>query len=193
VNGTLGNVPTRANGTGGFTLASEQPVYVVGNYNANAATALPITGGTDSATAVIADTVTLLSTAYNDAGTLSTPFTPDNAADSYYRLAIATGKTLTFKQPSGTAQDYGTDGGIHNFLRYIENWGSSTLYYEGSMVSLYYSAYGTGAFKCCTTVYSPPTRKYSFDTNFLTPSLLPPGTPTFKDVVDLGFQQDLNP
>jgi len=61
------------------------------------------------------------------------------------------------------------------------------------MVNLYYSRYGTGAFKCCTTVYSPPTRNYSFDTNFLTPSLLPPGTPEFKDVVDLGFQQNLNP
>jgi hypothetical protein len=192
-NGTVNNVPTRPSGTGGFTVASEQPVYIVGDYNASAATGLPITGGTNSAASVIADTVTLLSTAYNDAGTLSSPFSPDTAATTYYRLAIASGKTLTFKQPSGFGNDYGTDGGIHNFLRYIENWGSATLHYEGSMVSLYYSEYGTGAFKCCTTVYSPPTRDYSFDTNFLTPSLLPPGTPTFKDVVDLGFQQDLNP
>jgi hypothetical protein len=194
VNGSLGNVPKSAAGTGGFTVASEQPVYVVGNYNANAANPLPQNTTTDSAAAVIADTVTLLSTQYDDDTALKSPFTPTTATDSYYRLAIASGKTLTFKRPSSSdPQDFGTDGGVHNFLRYIENWGNANLYYEGSMVSLYYSAYGTGAFKCCTTVYSPPTRHYSFDTNFLTPSLLPPGTPQFKDVVDLGFQQSLTP
>lgn len=189
-NGATNNLPTP-----GFTVASEQPVYIMGDYNAAASSGLPIATSTGTAASVIADTVTLLSNAYNDAGTLSSPFTPDTASTTYYRLAIASGKTLTFKQPSfsGVSQDYGTDGGIHNFLRYIENWGSASLYYQGSMVSLYYSAYGTGAFKCCTTVYSPPARNYSFDTLFLTPSYLPPGTPTFKDVVDLGFQQDLNP
>lgn len=138
--------------------------------------------------------MTLLSTAYSDQSSLTSPFTPTQAKDSYCRLAIASGKTLTFKRPpSSDPQDFGTDGGVHNFLRYIENWSGANLYYEGSMVSLYYSAYATGAFKSCTTVYNPPTRHYSFDTNFLTPSLLPPGTPQFKDVVDLGFQQSLTP
>jgi hypothetical protein len=197
VNGTLGNVPKKPDGTGGFTVASEQPVYVAGNYNANAASAWPApSGNADSAAAVIADTVTLLSTSYSDATSMASPMTPVTAGQSFYRLAIASGKTLTFKEPSGqttTHNDFGTDGGVHNFLRYIENWSSTNLYYEGSMVSLFYSAYGTGSFKCCTTVYNPPHRVYVFDTNFLTPSLLPPGTPQFKDVVDLGFQQDLNP
>ena len=191
VNGTLGNLPgKKADGTGGFTVASEQPVYIMGNYNASSAAQFT---GESVAAAVIADTVTLLSNQFSDLGTLQSPFTPDASRTTWYRVAIASGKTLPFKQPSGTSKDYGTDGGIHNFLRYIENWDGQTLNYKGSMVSLYYSAYETGAFKCCTTVYSPPTRNYSFDTNFLTPSLLPPGTPTFKDVVDLGFQQDLNP
>jgi hypothetical protein len=199
INGTLGNVPEKPDGTGGFTVASEQPVYVVGNYNANAGNVAqwPVAAGnTDSAAAVIADTVTLLSTSYSDPVSMSSPFSPVAAGQSFYRIAIASGKTLTFKEPPAQASvhnDFGTDGGVHNFLRYIENWGSTNLYYEGSMVSLFYSAYGTGSFKCCTTVYSPPHRVYAFDTNFLTPSLLPPGTPQFKDVVDLGFQQDLNP
>jgi Tfp pilus assembly protein PilX len=188
VNGTLDNLPTP-----GFTVASEQPVYVVGNYNATDSQYAP-TIYSDSAAAVIADTVTLLSKGYKDfESSLNAPITLSAATSSAYRLAIASGKTLTFKQPSGFSQDYGTDGGVHNFLRYLENWGGQSLYYSGSMVSLYYSRYGTGAFKCCTTVYSPPARRYYFDSNFLTPSLLPPGTPTFKDVVDLGFQQDLNP
>ena len=33
----LGNVPVRPdNGLGGFTVAAENPVYVMGNYNSNA-------------------------------------------------------------------------------------------------------------------------------------------------------------
>jgi hypothetical protein len=106
-------------------------------------------------------------------------------------LAIASGKNINFPQPAfaGVPQDYGTDGGVHNFLRYLENWGGQSLNYEGSMVSLFYSQYATGVFKCCGTVYSPPTRAYAFDTDFLDLSKLPPGTPKFRDVVNVGFQQ----
>ncbi|MEJ2080436.1 MAG: hypothetical protein P8Z74_20980, partial [Acidobacteriota bacterium] len=61
--------------------------------------------------------------------------------------------------------------------------------YEGSLVSLYYSEYATGIYKCCNAVYSPPDRDYKFDTEFLEPDKLPPGTPMFKDIVNLGFRQ----
>jgi hypothetical protein len=87
------------------------------------------------------------------------------------------------------ANDYGTDGGTHNFLRYLENWGGQTLNYKGSLVSLYYSIYNTGVYKCCTIVYSPPTRNYSFDADFALTGGLPPGTPLFRDVDTLGYRQ----
>ena len=190
VNGALGNLPLRPdNGLGGFTLASEQPAYVLGNYNA--------TGGgfgdPHAAAAILADTVTLLSNSWKDTSSFTSPATVAGrpAATSYYRLAIASGKNINFPQPAfaGVPQDFGTDGGVHNFLRYLENWGGQTLNYEGSMVSLFYSQYATGVFKCCGTVYSPPTRAYAFDTDFLDLSKLPPGTPKFRDVVNVGFQQ----
>ena len=73
-------------------------------------------------------------------------------------MAIAAGKNINFPRPAGGGNDFGTDGGVHNFLRYIEDWGPATLYYRGSLVSLYYSQYATGVFKCCTLVYSPPNR-----------------------------------
>ena len=61
-----------------------------------------------------------------------------------------------------TSTDYpfGTDGGVGNFLRFLEDWKTeSTLNYGGSLVSLYYSTYNTGIFKCCTySVYQPPNR-----------------------------------
>jgi hypothetical protein len=200
VNGARGNLPTRPDGTGGFTVAAENPVYVQGNYNANNG------GWTDphAAAAVIADTVTLLSngwddignTANNAAGSMRFPTQVGNrvANTTWYRMAIAAGKNKSFPQPTGwaAAQDYGTDGGLHNFLRYVESWGG-TLNYKGSLVSLYYSQYNTSIYKCCTVVYSPPTRAYSFDILFLNPSNLPPGTPSFRDVANVGYRQDFTP
>jgi hypothetical protein len=194
-------LPVRAdNNQGGFTVASENPVYVQGNYNSSAADPL-WTGGSNTtphaAAAIIADTVTLLSNNWTDANSLNNPTNTGGrvAANSYYRMAVAGGKNIPFPIPTwgGVSQDFGTDGGLHNFLRYLENWGGKTLYYNGSLVSMYYSEYNTGTFKCCATVYSPPTRSYAFDTLFLNPANLPPGTPMFQDVVNLSYHQNLTP
>ncbi|MBZ5600123.1 MAG: hypothetical protein LAN83_17590 [Acidobacteriia bacterium] len=201
VDGTLGKLPTRKDGTGGFTVASENPVYILGDYNANGAFATP-----DSAAAVIADAVTLLSrpaplptlakNGWSDFKSFYYPTTPGSrvAVDTWYRVAIAAGKNFNFPQPQGwgAAADYGTDGGVHNFLRYIEQW-PGNLNYQGSLVSLFYAQYATGVFKCCTTVYSPPNRVYSFDSLFLNPNNLPPGTPQFEDVNNVSYRQDFTP
>jgi Tfp pilus assembly protein PilX len=201
VDGTLGNLPTRPNGTGGFTVGSENPLYIVGNYNATAAGF----GANNAAAAVIADTVTVLSsnwnntgsTANNTRGSMEYPTLVGNrdAASTFYRVAIAAGKNMNFPQPAGfaAAADYGTDGGMHNFLQYLENWGGQNLNYRGSLVSLYYSQYATSIYKCCTTVYNPPTRNYAFDVLFLTPANLPPGTPMFRDVANVSYRQDFRP
>ena len=194
-------LPVRAdNNQGGFTVTSENPVYIQGNYNSSAADPL-WTGGSNTAphaaAAIIADTVTLLSNNWTDANSLNNPTNMGGrpAATAYYRMAVAGGKNAPFPIPNwgGVAQDFGTDGGLHNFLRYLENWGGQTLYYSGSLVSMYYSEYNTGTFKCCATVYSPPTRSYAFDTLFLNPANLPPGTPMFQDVVNLSYHQNFTP
>ena len=58
---------------------------------------------------------------------------------------------------------------------------------------MYYSQYNTGIFKCCNAVYGAPTRNYFFDTLFQDPSNLPPGTPSFQDVVSLSYHQAFTP
>jgi Tfp pilus assembly protein PilX len=194
VDGTLGNLPTRLdnpNPPGGFTVASENPVYVEGDYNASVGAGY---GDPHSAAAIIADAVTLLSNNWSDSVSLKNPNNLGGRAGntSWYRMAIAAGKTLAFPQPNWGGQDMGTDGGMHNFLRYLESWGG-TLNYEGSLVSLYSSQYATGVFKCCTTVYSPPTRAYQFDQLFLQPQNLPPATPMFQDVDNLSYHQNFTP
>jgi hypothetical protein len=115
-----------------------------------------------------------------------------NGTTTWYRAAIVAGKGVSFPQPAGTGPDYGTDGGVHNFLRYIESWGG-TLNYRGSIVSIYYNRQATGTFKCCTVVYRPATRGYNFDTSFLNPALLPPRTALFRDVNTTGFTRLLLP
>lgn len=202
VNGSLGHIPLKPDGTGGTTIASENPVYVQGNYNANNAGFGGNAGGVnEAAAAVIADAVTLLSLNYTDLRGLQNPTARGNrpAATSFFRLAIAGGKNINFRAPQvigagwTASDDFGTDGGVHNFLRYIEDWGGSTSNYLGSLVSFYYSRQAVGVFKCCNVVYGAPNRKYDFDQNFLDPSKLPPGTPRFQDIDNLGYHQDFRP
>ena len=54
---------------------------------------------------------------------------------------------------------------------------------------MFYNRQAVGLYKYNgnNNVYSPPTRGYNFDTDFLTPSLLPPHTPMFRDVNITGF------
>ena len=76
----------------------------------------------------------------------------------------------------------------------LEGNGATTVNYLGSIATFYFSRQASGIFKCCAlTVYNWPTRAFSFDTDFLTPTLLPPLTPVFRDIDDLGFSQEIRP
>lgn len=181
----------------GLTIASENPVYIDGDYNAGANGNF---GGSHVAASVAGDAVTLLSDNWNDINSFISPYDPTGrgAATTTYRTAIMAGKGISFLQPAtcGTStcyQDFGTDGGAHNFLRFLESWGGQTLYYRGAIASMYYNRQAIGTYKCCTTVYGAPTRGYNFDVEFLTPSLLPPHTPMFRDINTIGFTQTVLP
>ena len=186
--------PCPGGNTCGLAFASENPVYITGDFNANS-------GGNNwgdpsVATSVSADAVTLLSNNWNDINSFTSPYSTGSRSSitTWYRTAIVAGATPYFSNPSCVvAQDFGTDGGVHNFLRYIENWGGQTLNYKGSIVYMYYSRQANSFYKCCNTVYSPPTRGYNFDSNFLTPALLPPRTPLFRDVNTTGWTRLLLP
>jgi hypothetical protein len=186
----------------GLAIATENPAYIQGDFNANS-------GGNgfndpNIAVSVNADAVTLLSNNFNDVNSFAFPYTTSttqrNAVTTYYRAAVMAGKGVSFPQPTtcGTVAcyaDYGTDGGVHNFLRFLEDWSNQTVDYRGSIISMYYNRQAVGTYKdgLSNTVYVPPTRGYNFDTEFLTPSLLPPRTPLFRDVNTTGFTQLLLP
>jgi Tfp pilus assembly protein PilX len=209
VDGSLGNVPVRADtGKGGFTVAAENPVYILGDYNssvadptwANPAAPEPA----HAAAAVIADAVTMLSNNWSDLVSLGSPSNDGGrpALSTYYRVAVAAGKNIDFPVNVCCAwsgnDDWGTDGGVHNFLRLLETWspaaGKQTLNYKGSLVSMFYSTYATGTDKNGNgATYEPPNRNFIFDPLFTKPQNLPPGTPLFRDIDNLSYRQSFTP
>jgi hypothetical protein len=66
------------------------------------------------------------------------------------------------------------------------------LNYSGSIVNLYNSYNNNGKWKCCTTVYDPPIRDWTFDSTFTDPNRLPPGAPFVYYITFTGFQR-VNP
>ena len=157
VNGSIINLGTACYGAApnppcGLTIASENPVYIQGDYNAPGGS---LTAAGTVATSVAADAVTLLSDNYNDVNGFMNPYLDNNnnftgrvAVTTSYRVAIIAGKQIPFAIPPGEPQvDFGTDGGLHNFLRYIEDWGAASLNYQGSLVSFYYSRQAVGLYK----------------------------------------------
>jgi hypothetical protein len=199
VNGNLINLPLcPAAVTCGLTIATENPAYIQGDFNSNSAGG----GFTDPsvAAAVIADAFTLLSNEWHDVNTFSSPFNAGGrqANTAWYRLGVVAGKGISFPIPNWDttaidgSQDFGTDGGVHNFMRFLERW-NGTLNYTGSIVSMYYNRQAVGLYNSGGNNYSPPNRGYQFDTNFLNPVLLPPRTPMFRDLNTTGFTQLLLP
>jgi hypothetical protein len=194
VNGGLGRIPSP-----GLTIASENPVYVQGDFNANGS---DTAAEPNMACAIIADAVTLLSNDWNDIRSFVSPNNANarQATTTGYRMGIIAGKSMAFPRPTGwtSMRDFGTDGGAHDFLRTLESWG--TLSYRGSLVSFYRSRQAVSTYKSGVSlaanqrnVFSVTTRTLAFDTDFLVPTELPPGTPAFRDVNTLTFRQLLRP
>jgi len=184
----------------GLTIASENPVYVQGNFNATAGS---VTSEPNIAAAIIADAVTLLSNYWNDIRSFTSPHLASGrtAAQTGFRMAVLAGRSRPFTRSTSwtSMPDFGTDGGAHDFLRYIENW-TNQLNYSGSLVSFFYSRQAVGTYKSGVSssaaqrnVFSITNHAFTFDTDFLAPTTLPPGTPSFRDVNTLTFRQLLRP
>lgn len=189
----------------GFTFASEQGVYVQGNYNATGINTLPTSGNspysdyqpfntaTHIAASVVGDAITILSNSWNDAQSFSSPYDQSArlASTTQMRFAMIAGDTIASKEVAPNQGGISPDlnGGVHNFKRFLERWTGNRLDYSGSLINLFLSHNNNGSFKCCNTVYNPPIRNWVFDSTFLDPARMPPGTPFFQYVQTTGFQR----
>jgi hypothetical protein len=159
----------------GFTVATPQPLYVKGHYNAPVALLRGTTNTTITVPAsLVGDSITVLSPAWNDA----------NANQSLgSRIAVPTTVNAAFLAgivPT-TMGEY--SGGVENFPRFLEDWSGKTFTYNGSMVVMYQSQHATGLWEGTGTtydIYNPPVRGWAFDSNFTNPAKLPPATPVVR-------------
>jgi len=206
INGSVlpGNYPSDdEKNTEGFTVASENGVYVQGNYNVtsvNPATAPAVTTSNrysplDTAThipaSVVGDAVTILSNKWNDAQSFAFPYAVSSrtANDTAVRFAMITGDSLTALKPSPTVSFEGHNGGLNNLPRFIEDWTGRRSFYSGSMINIYNAFNNNGRWKCCTTAYVPPTRDWTFEDSFSNSNRLPPGTPFVYFISFTGFER----
>jgi hypothetical protein len=180
----------------GLTVATQFPIYVLGLYNCqdNTGSAANM-NGTNSPiphtlpAALMGDAITLLSPSWTDgnssANNISGGGTPTTGSSaSTVNAAMLCGIVQSDPTKTGNVGMNGDySGGVENFLRLLENWSGDTLTYNGSIVVLFYSQYGTNAWRQTGHYYSAPTRHWAFDLNFNTASKLPPLTPQIKAMI----------
>lgn len=193
--------------TGGLTISTERPVYVLGDYNTIVW----------RPAAILGDAITFLSQPPNAAmdartswpagtrcggnvgwcDTLQTNFAQRTARATTVNAALLVGHSATtcdYARAGCSSPAYG--GGLENLARFLENWSGVVFRYTGSLVSLYQSRFGTGLWGNTLNVlpqtnggyYSAPTRQWSFDVNFRFPERLPPGTPSVGTVLQTAFR-----
>ena len=186
--------------TGGLTIATIRPLYVLGDFNTtvwrpaalmgDAITFLsqppnPAMSATSSPTS---SRCTGSSTGWCDVNQQSAD--QNKARATTVNAAILAGHSATPADwmRAGSNQKYG--GGLENFPRFLENWSGVTFRYTGSLVSLFTSQFATGFWGNGVNgaYYSAPTRLWSFDVNFRFPERLPPGTPSVGTVLQTAFR-----
>ena len=164
------------------TVASDNGVYIQGDYNTGVSTAqnpVPsnvsnptgtatpqISGYTRYSSAVMADAVTILSNNWKDSNA-GLALSQRSATPTTVNTAIMAGDVPS-NSATGTAS-----GGAHNFPRFLENWNNVNFTYWGSLVEAFNSVEFTGAWQT-GQVYYWPNRMWNFDTNFV--SKPPPGS-----------------
>lgn len=201
--GSSSSLLPSVNGTNGLTVATNAPMYVIGNFNAdganttttgaNGAATTPDDGRTDAIgttasaetpVALAADAITILSPGYFAAETSS-----GSAVVATNSSSTNAGGSWATPKPTATAtvevaaafitglvptSSTANSGGAHNLPRFLEDWSGKTVAIRGSLVSMYNSKVATGPFS--GAYYGAPTRNWGFDKIFQNGNF-PPLTP----------------
>lgn len=92
-----------------------------------------------------------------------------------FNTATALGINAAFLARVDNTATGNYNGGLENYPRFHEDWGTFTLNYRGSFVSLGTPRYSTGTWG--NQSYSPPSRQWDYQSQFNNPQWLPPMTP----------------
>jgi len=207
--------------TKGITVSTENMVYIWGDYNTTGINAAPADGtaslndgdylGNQVPSSIVSDAFFPLSrtwsdsmSAYNPEGSKTSTTkraadvgVPDTNNETSVRVAIIAGNNISALAGSPDAGNPDGEsrmsGGMHNFPRFLEDWGGQRWNFVGSFCPLYRSTQALGPYNTSNgTIYSPPVRNWAFDTTFRVPAQLPPGTPLFQFIESTGFRQVIN-
>ena len=152
-----------------LTVASENPVYTLGDYNKT----------NKKPAAIMADAVTFLSGTWDDS---------KGALNKNNRIATPTVVNASFLTGNveTTSSDY--SGGLENLPRFLEVWDGTKFTWRGSMVNLWNSRQADGTWN--GNYYSPPIRDWAYDTDLDNPNKLPPETPVVRIFQSIGWKQE---
>lgn len=173
----IGSTLAGAPSVKGLTIVSNQAVYIQGDFNKT--NKIPAS--------VISDTINVLSNGwdYNSEVVRNRQAGQQPAAlDTEINAGFLTGTDDT-----NSTLTPGYNGGLENYPRFHEAWGSGhTLKYRGSFVSLSKPQRVKGAWSSQT--YGPPKRDWDYDTDFNDASKLPPLAPRFVYLKQQLFARD---
>lgn len=161
----------------GVTFTSNVPIYVQGDFNTD--------GGNHALrlrTAIMADGTVVLSNDWRD-----------DESNAGYAVRVAAETAQNFAVLSGNRTVGSNVEPIERLIRYREDWSNVRHTFRTSLVNLFRSQYGTATF-VNGTWSSDPVRDWNFDTRFLSPLSLPPGTPrvTLDQSLDWQFDRSKN-
>ncbi len=142
-----------------LTIASENPVYTLGDFNSV----------NKKPACIMGDAVTFLSSAFNDANS-------DKSKNDRIAVATKVNASILTGNVETTASNY--NGGFENLPRFLEKWSNKKFTWTGSMVNLWYSQQANSTWN--GTYYSPPIRDWSYDIDLDDPTKLPPETPMVR-------------
>jgi len=174
----------------GFTVATPNPLYVMGHYNTMLAGISGTSAGTSDTTytvpaALFCDAITVLSSHWSDSASFTITY---YAGNPYYAATpsnTVNGVIVTGNVPTTDNTVSNFSGGVHNLVRLLEDWSSQYLYLNGSRARLWTCQTATNKFRNpygfigapLNGYYNPPTRRYNYDLKLLNITNIPPGVP----------------
>jgi hypothetical protein len=200
--------------TRGITVATENMVYIWGNYNTTGITSQPAGGATlndggysggQVPASIVADAFFPLSKTWFDSSSALYPqggsLRPADAGltlitqGTAVRAGLIAGNNQSALAGDPSAGNVSPNderrlsGGLHNYPRFLENWGNQRWNFVGSLIPLYRSTQALGPYQADGAIYGAPIRNWAFDITFTDPARLPPGTPLFQYIEPTGFRQ----
>ena len=178
----------------GLTVATPFPLYTKGDYNvqtnsSGSKSVLTTNTAWTWPAGLLGDAITILSSNWDDGYSLSnsSASSPSGrvAKNTTVNAAMLEGIVVSTNVASGPYAGKHYSGGLENFLRMIETWGNGTytLQYNGSIVVMFPSIYATNYWIAPGTYYDKPIRAWGFDSNFKSPTGMPPAAPQAKAII----------